>query len=128
MSRKSLKDRPLYSKDDVVYAPSFRADKQLIVNEVYHNGSVWMYCFKNDEASIGEYYLSRQLSEKPLRELLVDSIDKLKAIDNFNPMIVRWYNKKFQGAHVSEVEYWKLSGKDLLSFYELVLIQVYKTF
>ena len=126
--RKSKKGNPIFSKGDVVYAPSFRKDKPLIIQDSTYNGLVWMYSFQNDVACMGELYVTRQLPESSLRELIIQSISNIKAGDQFSPKIMRWQNKMFQDKHVSEVDYENLNDRDLLSFYEGIIIQAYKPF
>lgn len=122
------KGNPIYSKGDVVYAPLFRDNKQLVIRKAFHNNFVWMYSFENDEACMGEHYLCRRLPEKSLRELIIQSIDNLKSIDRFSPNTMRWANSTFQGKHVSEIQYDKLKDSELLDFYTIITIQLYKQY
>jgi hypothetical protein len=125
---KNKKGNPIYSKGDVVYAPVYLKDKQLVVKDTFHNGFVWMCGFENDDISMGESYLVRELPPKSIREMLIESVDNIKSVDGFSCSMMRWRTLMFKGYHIRDVDYSTLSDSDLVDFYTLVTVQVHKQY
>jgi len=80
-------DKPVFAVGDVVYAPSFSDDSELVITNVRHTGITWMYSFANCGFMLGESYLTRFKPVKTMRELVLDRIKNNFGVSNVDPNI-----------------------------------------